>query len=206
MTINHARLVGARIGAGAIAVLVMAALPDAASAQSTKPCSTLGAYIGAAWTPTGDPALSGGVEATWGLTPRVGAEARMTWFDRPAGESAMAGSLSAIFRVPTGGPGVPFLRAGAGLFAVTIDLGRSTPPEFYARRIAGEPLDTRHSFTDLLLAFGGGVDVLASRSVSWRPEVEVHMVVRDGRVYTVTTASMQLSWHFERPVAPARSR
>jgi hypothetical protein len=177
-------------------------LPLAASAQvmtgnGGQPCSLLGLSVGAASAGSSS-GLALGAAAGWGLEPWLGLEARGSWQRRPDGESALTAGLSAQFRARTSHRVAPFVRVGVGLQLASFDLGRRTPPEFYGRRDGDGGFDGHRTFRDPALIVGGGVELLASRRVTWRPEVEAYVLHREGRNYVVAVASLQMSVHFER--------
>lgn len=183
-----------------LAAACLCTLPALAAAQggpvAGPPCSLLGGFVGVA-SAGSDAGVVAGAAAGWRLTPRVSAEARVNWMKRPAGEEAMSAGLSAQFRLPLKSGAVPFLSAGLGMHVAAIDVDRATPPEFYRRRIEQQPGPNLRTFTDPAAIFGAGIEIAAGRFVSWRPAVETMVVWRDSRTHVVTSASVQVAYHFE---------
>ena len=194
------------------AAFLILTLPATAAAQTDsrhgRECALLGGFAGISFDGPED-SLVVGAAAAWRVLPRIVTEARMSFIRRPPGEDAMTAGLSVQFRLTAGRRALPFVRAGFGMYSATFDLDRTTPPEFYRRRIGAEPAPNIRTFNDPAAIFGAGVDIGATRFVSWRPEIETFVVWRGSRTYVVTTASVQLSFHFEPhrvtpAVAPSR--
>jgi hypothetical protein len=185
----------------AIAVMTVATTAAAQTAVAGQPSAALGISAGAAANGDGTQ-LTLGASAGWTLRSWVAAEARMSWFDRPAGDDALAASLSARLRLRTASGAIPFVKAGLGLHVGSFAGGPGTP-EFFQRRLRNQ--SGQQTFRDPAFVAGAGVDVKASRRFAVRPEIESMIVWRDGRSYVVTSLSMQLSVLFEpHNITPAR--
>ena len=53
------------------------------------------------------------------------------------------------------------------------------------------------TFTDPAFRFGAGVDLIARRNVSFRPEAAVVLVHRSGNTETIGTFGLRIAYRFE---------
>jgi hypothetical protein len=60
-----------------------------------------------------------------------------------------------------------------------------------------------HTFTDPTFAYGGGLNIIATRHIAIRPAVEFTTVFRNSDTFTMTAGVVRLVYHFENhPVTP----
>ena len=150
--------------------------------------------------------LLGGAAFGWEVTPRFAVEGTGSWLDRGRFANAFAadvkGSISAT------GPGrvVPFIGAGVGLYRASFERAQATVPDFYHRRMAmKQHAFTTAIFTDPTVVVSAGANLFLTERVSVRPEVELKVIARDSRSYTMTVLAMRLAYHFEEhPLSSAR--
>jgi hypothetical protein len=179
--------------------------PDVANAQRVdwERGTTLSVFGGAEWagSHTGGAA---GFALGWELWPFFTVEGSGTWLDERAGGSGFAGIIGARVPLVRRGAIVPFAALGTGVFRATVDPARGDVPDFYARRLSGDPVNRRERvFDDFLVALGGGADVYLTRHLAIRPDVRVLMARADGRTRPVTVAGVHLAYHFEdHPITP----
>lgn len=184
-------------------------LPATAGAQSSdwQHGTTLSGFAGVSMDGEQTGSAFGGAIG-WELTPRVAIEGSAAWLDRGVDAQALSAALklrAALFgrdRVS------PFVTAGIGAYRASYSHMSEDIPAFHRARMAGPgPVGQSATFTDPALVFGGGVRFFVSRHIALRPDVESMLVLRDSRHYFVTTAALQIAFHFEdHPVTPARGR
>jgi len=160
---------------------------------------------GAADATTTGPAIGG--TAGWEVTRLLGIEGRGLWFGRGTGADGFGADLSALVNVVPRQRITPFVTAGFGLYRASFDSPAAPMSDFYRRRfgaMAGTgPIAGHHSFTDPAVRLGGGIDLLARRSLALRPEASVLLVRRSGRHGTIVTFGMRIAYRFEdHPVTP----
>ena len=192
-----------------LAVVALAAA--AARAQETAGgnewahSTELGASIGGATGGGQTGAILGGT-AAWQVSRWVAVEGRGGWFDRGTGASGFAADLSALVGFVPKQRVTPYASAGFGLYRASFDSTNGPMSAFYRRRVAagGAPLGAGATFTDPAFRFGAGVDLIARRNVSFRPEASVMLVRRDGNTETIGTFGLRIAYRFEaHPVTPA---
>jgi len=197
-----------------VSVMTLLAVPAAALAQSASTIEydwtrrlAMNGFGGVASAP-GDASATFGAGVAWGIAPRWTIEGSGNWFVPTDGVEAFAASLTAQVSLARRMPALPYLKAGVGMYAASFDLARTTPPEFYRRRIGqggGPSLSGRHDFRDPTIVLGGGVNMLVGRRIGIRPEVETIIVLRDGRSHVVTSGLLRVAYHFEiHQITPAR--
>lgn len=166
--------------------------------------TTLNVFAGGAAT-TRDWAGAGGGAMGWELKPWFALEGSGGWLDWGHDAHAFTATMTAHAALPTPRPLVPFFAGGAGVYHASFDRYHDSLPAFYRHRMAtmrDEPRQ-RMTFTDPSLVGGGGVEVFVSRHWTLRPEVMVHIVMRDARSFVATTGVVRLGYHFEdHPVTP----
>ena len=187
----------AHLSYGAAIVLVAA---SAASAQSEPPQhlwshGTTLAVLGGVATASDDTGGALGASVGWEITPRVGIEGTGLWIDREPGASAFNASMNVHAVLTRSQPVAPFVEGGFGMSLAMFDPNRvSTIPSFYANRMTGVGTNT---FTDPAFFASAGIEILRTNHVTFRPAVGAMLVVDSGRSYTVTTFTVQVSYHFE---------
>jgi hypothetical protein len=195
--------VGRSVG---FAVLMACAVPavGAAQTQTVPPGNTwsngttIEAFAGVASADSRSGALAGGA-AGWEITPRVGLEGSVAWFDRSGGSEAFAAAFTAHANLLGPAIVVPFVRGGVGMYRATFDRGRDDIPEFYRQRLGPgtSPIGTFHTFTDPSLVVGGGVNLFTTRHWVISPEVETILLRRHSRTHAVTSITAHVAYHFE---------
>jgi hypothetical protein len=184
--------------------LVLSAMPAVAAAQ-TGPvphpfdrCTQAAALFGAGTGSSSTGIVAGGGFG-WRVMPRLSIDTRMAWFDRGDGMDAFSASLGAEVSFNGSSSISPFLRAGAGVYRLSIDTATAAPPDFYRRRLiaGGSRPDSHQAFTDPAVVLGGGVSIFVTRRVALRPEFETTIAFRNSRSHAVTAIAIQLAYHFE---------
>ena len=189
---------------GWLAAVAILSLAVEASGQTPggaewEPGMTLTGFVGASATGA-KTAPAAGTALGWELTPHLTIEARGTWLRHDRGLTDFSASINALaFLLPPRSV-VPFALAGFGMYGATVDSRSPDVPAFYRARM---PPDTdRPVFEDLLLVFGGGVDVFVTSRMAIRPEVTLHVITtRDGRL-TRTVYGVHVAYHFEAHAKP----
>jgi hypothetical protein len=202
-----------RPGALFSAIAIAVTLPSSAGAQTGSTVEydwtrrvTMNGFGGVA-SGASDPSAVFGAGVGWGIAPRWTLEGSGAWFAREAGAESFGASLTAQVSLGRRLPALPYLKAGIGMYLTSFDLSRTTPPEFYRRRIGpgGPATGPRHEFRDPSIVLGGGVNVLVGRRIGIRPEVETTVVVRGGHAHAVTAGLLRIAYHFEtHQITPAR--
>lgn len=170
-----------------------------ASAQTTRgvewePGTTLTGFVGASANTSGA-APAAGAAIGWEMTPHFTIEGRGTWLRHDQDLTDFSASINTLVHVLRPRAVVPFALAGFGMYGATVESGSPDIPAFYRDRL---PANTdRPVFEDLLLAFGGGVDVFVTSHLALRPEVTLYVIAtRDDRL-TKAVYGVHLSYHFE---------
>jgi hypothetical protein len=187
------------------AVLVLFAT-SAASAQSELPAhrwsrgTTLAGVGGVATASDGTGAALGGTIG-WEMTRQVGIEGTGMWIDREPGASAFSASLNVRAALTKTKPMAPFVEGGFGMYLAMFDPKQVTNvPAFYADRMTGVGTNT---FTDAAFFASAGVELFRTLHFTLRPAVGAVIVVDGSRSYTMTTFTVQASYHFDtHPLAP----
>lgn len=148
-----------------------------------------------------------GAAVGWDVTPRVGMEASASWLDRGARAEAFAADLSLLVDLASPRRAVPFVKAGGGVYRMWLDAIESPIPDFYAQRLAPQPVGTSASFTDGMVVAAGGLNAWITTRLALRPELEAKFIFGGGNTYTVTTVGLRLAFYFEEhPVTDRRLR
>jgi hypothetical protein len=190
--------------------LVLALAAPAGAQNSRAPSgehgTELGGLVAAGTTSTHTgPALGG--TAGWRLNGWVTAEARGMWLARGSGADAFEADLGALVNVAPGRVVAPYVGAAFGLYRAAFDSAASTMSGFYRRRLGSTSGAARgSSFTDPALRLSAGVDLLAGRRLTIRPEASALLVRRDGHGEAVGLFGVRLGYRFEEhPVTPTVS-
>ena len=189
---------------GWLATVALLSASIEAFAQSSRgiewqPGTTLGGFVGANGT-AADTAPAAGTALGWELTPHFTIEGRGTWLRHDQGLTDFSASINALVPVLRPGSVVPFALAGFGMYGATVDSRSSDVPAFYRDRIP--PNEGRPVFEDLLLTFGGGIDVFLTSHLALRPEVTMYVITtRDDRL-TKAVYGVHLAYRFEAHARP----
>jgi hypothetical protein len=194
------------------AALVLAAGATVASAQTIAPPpnlwthgTTVNLFTGAASAASETGPLAGGAVG-WEITRWVAVEGSGAWLNRRESAEAFAAELKALVNVAPSRAVVPFVEGGIGLYRASFDSSRGALPGFYQARTT-PTAGNRMTFTDPSFVVGGGVNLIASRHMAIRPDVEAKIVRRNSENYVVTAVSIHLAYHFDdHPVTGSRSR
>jgi len=168
--------------------------------------TTLNLFAGAASEPTKGALIAGGAVG-WQLTPTMAIEGTGGWIDSQHSSSWFTAALKAQVRLAHARGINPYVEGGIGLCRATFDAGQANLPVFYRGRMSSPPGASlmNQTFTDPTFAFGGGLNIIATRHIAVRPAVEVGMAFRNSDTFTITAGVVRLAYHFEnRPVTPAR--
>jgi hypothetical protein len=189
-----------------LALLLVCAIPTvgAAQAQAVPPGNawsqgtTIEAFGGVATADSRSGALAGGA-AGWEITPRLGLEGSVAWFDRSGGSEAFAAAVTAHANLLGPAIVVPFVKGGVGMYRATFGQERDDIPDFYRRRLGpGAPSPGRyHTFTDPSLVVGGGVNLFTTRHWVISPEIESIILRQQSRTHVVTSVTAHVAYHFE---------
>ena len=158
--------------------------------------STVNLSIGAATT-SQDTRVEAGGGFGWEINHWVDMEASGTWLAARNGDTVFAADLTGLVNLTRPHIVVPFLGAGVGLYHASFDLTRGDIPAFYQNRLPAGSLGSLATFNDPALVFAGGVNVFAGRHFSVRPDLSVRVVTKASETYTVTMATMHVTYHFE---------
>ena len=188
----------------------LAAAPAAAqSVSDANPWSRgteLGVVVGGA-TSSSTTGPMAGMMIGWETTRWFAIEGRGTWFDRGSGAQGFGADLGAVVNLIAKRDVTPFVSAGFGLYLAMFDAGASSIPAFYRDRLTDAELSHSTSFTDPAFRVSAGVDVIAHRRFTMRPEASVVFVRSDGHGDTLFTFGVRLGMRFEdHPITPARTR
>ena len=151
-----------------------------------------------------DTDAAAGLSIGWEVTPRFAVEGRGIWLRAGVGQEAFAATLSGRAAWRPGEVFVPFAAAGVGLHYARFDSEATVIPDFYRERMSA--LGLPHAFTDFALSFGGGADVFLTPHLSLRPEVMVLLAMTTSDARATTIYGVQLAYHFEDHIIPARRR
>ena len=170
-----------------------------ASAQTMRgiewePGTTLSGFVGANST-TSSAAPAAGTAIGFEMTPHFTIEGRGTWLRHDQGLTDFSASINALVHVLRPRAVVPFALAGFGMYGATVESASPDVPAFYRDRMP--PNTDRPVFEDLLLAFGGGVDVFVTSHLALRPEVTLHVIATRDDHLTKAVYGVHLSYHFE---------
>jgi hypothetical protein len=189
---------------GWLATVALLSAPIEAFAQTSRgiewqPGTTLGGFVGASGT-AADTAPAAGTAFGWELTPHFTIEGRGTWLRHDQGLTDFSASINALIRLLRPRAVVPFALAGFGMYGATVDPRSSDLPAFYRDRIP--PNEGHPVFEDLLLTFGGGIDVFLTSHLALRPEVTMYVITtRDDRL-TKAVYGVHLAYRFEAHARP----
>jgi hypothetical protein len=184
---------------GCLAALACLGFSIGASAQTGRgrewqPGTTLSGFVGASATRSGTTPVAG-TALGWELTPHFTIEGRGTWLRHDHGLTEFSASINALVPVLRPRAVVPFALAGFGMYSATVDARSSDLPAFYRDRMP--PNESRPVFEDLLLTFGGGIDVFLTSHMALRPEATMYVITtRDDRL-TKAVYGVHLAYHFE---------
>lgn len=190
-----------RLGA-VVAMLVVGGAVSSADAQAPShdwsDGTSVNLFGGAAADADGAGAVAGG-GAGWMVTPIFALEGRVGWSNDVGGADAFAASLAARFTPWRLRPLAPFLKGGVGLYRASFDSTTGEMPEFYGRRLTADDrrLSRAATWTDPTLLAGAGFDIVASRHVTIRPEVDLSVALDGGHGYSVVNAMVNIVYHFE---------
>ena len=142
-----------------------------------------------------------GATIGWEITPQIGIEGTGMWIDRERGASAFSGSLNVRAALTKTAPLSPFVEGGFGMYLAKFDPNQVTNiPPFYSDRMADLGTST---FTDPALFASAGLEIFRTPHFTLRPAIGAVIVIDGGRSYTVTTFTVQASYHFAKhPLAP----
>jgi hypothetical protein len=190
----------------ALALSVPAWAQPAPEAHEWGHGTTLTGFTGAAVDSLRSGPLFGGAIG-WEIMPKLAIEGSGLWVEHGSGTDAFAGALKVQAALLRRHAARPFLQAGVGLYRASFDV-RDEMPDFYSDRIRSEISGHGliRTFMDPTLVAGGGVDLLVSRNLAVRPDIETMFVLHDGKSHVVTAIRINVVYHFEEhPVTPARS-
>jgi hypothetical protein len=195
-----------RTGLTVVLALAVAApaVAQAAATPSPERSSNLGVFVGGAATSahTG-PTLSG--IAGWQLTRWLAFEGRGSWLRREAGADAFAADLGTVVNVVPSQTVTPFVGAAFGLYRVSFDSPAASASDFYRRRMrALSGIAPRNpTFTDPAFRISAGVEILARRNLTIRPEASAIIVRRGGHGQAIAVFGAKVGYRFEdRPITP----
>jgi hypothetical protein len=163
--------------------------------------STVDVFGGAAATSEDQRGAIGGGFG-WEINHWVEVDASGTWLLAHEGDTAFGANVKAALSLTGPGTLVPFLGAGVGVYHATFDTSRGNVPAFYQKRLPAGAFGSLATFNDPALVLDGGVNIFATRHLSFRPEVGVTVVTRGSGAYGVTTAVIHLIYHFETHAIP----
>lgn len=184
---------------------VSARAQDTAGGNEWVHSTELGASVGAATGGGNAGAVVGGT-AAWQVSRWVAVEGRGGWFDCGTGASGFGADLNALVGFVPKQRVTPYVSAGFGLYRASFDSSSGPMPMFYRQRLAanGPAFGTAVTFTDPAFRLGAGIDLIARRNVSFRPEASVLLVRRGGNTETIGVFGLRLAYRFEaHPVTPA---
>ena len=167
--------------------------------------TTVNLFAGTASASSETGPLAGGAVG-WEVTRWVTVEGSGSWLNRRDNAEAFAADLKALINVAAARSVVPFVEGGIGLYPRLVRLVSRGPARRYQARTVAAAGD-RVTFTDPSFIVGGGVNLIASRHVAIRPDVEAKIVRRNSESYVVTAVSIHLAYHFEdHPITRSRSQ
>ena len=187
------------LAAVAIVSLAVEASGQTPGGAEWQPGTTLVGFVGAS-SAAADTAPAAGAAIGWELTPHFTIEGRGTWLHHDPGLTDFSASINALVSLLRPRSIVPFALAGFGMYGATVDARSPDVPAFYRDRMpSGED---RPVFEDLLLVFGGGVDVFVTSHLTLRPEVTVNLITTRADRLTRTVYGVHLAYHFEAHARP----
>jgi Outer membrane protein beta-barrel domain len=166
--------------------------------------TTLNMFAGASSEPHKGAFTAGGAIG-WQLTPAMAVEGTGAWIDNQTSPTWFTAALKFQARLAAAAGTNPYVEGGFGLCRSSFDSGDLNVPEFYRRRMAQDPAISimSHTFTDPTFAFGGGLNIIATRHIAIRPAVEFTTVFRNSDTFTMTAGVVRVAYHFENhPVTP----
>ena len=182
---------------GALMAFVPAAFGQALPDNTWSHGTTLNLFAGAATTSESTRGTLGGGFG-WEINHWVEVEGTGKWLVARQGDEAFAAELAVMANLTRPNTVVPFLGAGVGVYHASFDSSHGTLPDFYQRRVAAGAVGSTVAFNDPSFVFSGGVNVMAGRHFSIRPEVSVRLAYAASDTYAVTMATVHLTYHFER--------
>lgn len=192
-----------------IALIALLGVAAGASAQTASPavnpwtrCTTLEVFGGTS-TSTLNTTGTFGAGLGWELTHRAEIQGLAAWIAERDGVDGFAADLKLFVNLTRPSRVVPYIGGGAGVFRAMFD-GPDDLPVFYQRRVSSDTVARRTSFTDPTAAIAAGAHFYVAGHLSVRPEVNLRMVIDDGRTYRVTSVTFSLAYHAERHALEAR--
>jgi hypothetical protein len=185
--------------------LVFVSLSGVARAQSAPANewargTELSVLVGGAAT---GPMVAGSVG--WSVTRWIAIEGRGSWFDQGRDATAFAADLSGLFNMIAKRSVTPFLGAGFGLYRASFAGAESEMSDFYRMRLKSRQFNGSNVFTDPALRLTGGIDVIARRHWTLRPEVSMLIVRTGGDDETHVSGGISVGYRFEdKPITPSR--
>lgn len=167
--------------------------------------TALGVLVGGASSTHLSGATVAGI-ASWQITRWVAVEGRAGWFDAEARSDGFGADLALVVNVVPSQRVTPYFAAAFGLYRASFEPPASSAADFYRARI-GAPgsTDSATTFTDPAARLSFGVDVVARRYFSIRPEASAMVVFRKDHRYTAAVLGLRLGYRFEdHPVTPSR--
>lgn len=158
--------------------------------------TTLELSAGAAHAAPNTSAAFGGAIG-WELNHRAEIEGVAAWLPERNGAEAFAADLKLLVNLTRPARVVPYLGAGAGLYFAAFDTTQATLPRFYQQQVPDSSTPGRAAFTDPTIVIAGGANVFTAHHLSVRPDLGVRLVTDGSHVYTVTTVTFSLIYHFE---------
>jgi hypothetical protein len=203
---NHVvRLVAATGLIAGLAVAPVGAQTAPASNVAARG-TELGASIGSTSTSSETAPLLAGT-ADWSLTRWVRIEARGGWFARGTDASGVSADLGAHVNAFATRQATPYFGAAFGLYRAMIGSPATGVSSFYRTRMAEQSAIGPWQFTDPAWRFSAGVDIVARRHISVRPEASVMLVHGHGATDTLTLLEVRIGYKFEdHPVTPSTGR
>ena len=186
-----------------VALIAGQTLASPASAQTAAAYdwthgTTLTGQAGAALAPDADTRATLGGGFGWTLNHWTSIEASGAWLVPRHEDQGFSADLMALVNLSRPARAVPFVGAGVGLYIASFDTSAGPVPDFYRTRIPEGSPATHRTFTDPTFAFSGGVDIAGSARWSIRPTIGVKLVTDGSSAYTITMATVQIAYRFER--------
>jgi hypothetical protein len=143
---------------------------------------------------------------SWQITRWVAVEGRAGWFDAEAQSDGFGADIGLLVNVVPSQRVTPYVGAAFGLYRASFEPSASSAADFYRSRIgAPDGVGSLATFTDPAARFSFGVDVVARRYLSIRPEASAMVVFRRGDSYAAAILGLRLGYRFEdHPVTPGR--
>ena len=190
----------------AVALMSVGALVSAqeSTVNTWSRGTTLNIFAGASSEPQKGAFTAGGAIG-WQLSPAMAIEGTGAWIDNQSAPTWFTAAMKFQARLAVAGGTNPYVEGGIGLCRSSFDAGDMNVPEFYRKRIVENPAASMmtHTFTDPTFAFGGGLNIIATRHFAIRPAVEFTTVFRNGDTLTMMAGVVRVAYHFENhPVTP----